>query len=109
MLRKLLHTVACSLVLSLAFARPTLAEDLAERMDRIVQTYVDSREFMGAVLVAEGDKVIFNKAYGSANLEWKIPNTTSTKFRIGSVTKQFTAVAALLLEERGKLRIDEPV
>jgi CubicO group peptidase (beta-lactamase class C family) len=61
------------------------------------------------VLVARGDMILFSKAYGSANLEWNIPNTATTKFRIASVTKQFTAAATLLLEERGKLRIDEPV
>src|SRR6185369_10807749 len=44
-----------------------------------------------------------------ANLEWQIPNTPTTKFRLGSLTKQFTAAAVLLLEERGKLKIDDLV
>ena len=78
-------------------------------MDEVVQSYVDDRQFTGSVLVARGDTILFSKAYGSANLEWNISNTTTTKFRIGSVTKQFTAVAVLLLEERGKLKIDELV
>jgi CubicO group peptidase (beta-lactamase class C family) len=78
-------------------------------MDEVVQSYVDARQFMGSVLVARGKAVLFSKAYGSANLEWNIPNTTTTKFRIGSMTKQFTAAAVLLLEERGKLKIDDPV
>jgi CubicO group peptidase (beta-lactamase class C family) len=64
---------------------------------------------MGTVLVARGDKVLFSKGYGFANLEWRIPNDPATKFRIGSITKQFTAAAILLLEERGKLAIDEHV
>jgi CubicO group peptidase (beta-lactamase class C family) len=46
---------------------------------------------MGSVLVARGTQVLFSKGYGSANLEWDVPNTPSTKFRLGSVTKQFTA------------------
>jgi CubicO group peptidase (beta-lactamase class C family) len=78
-------------------------------MDEVVRSYVDAKQFMGSVLVARGESIFFNKAYGSANLEWKIPNTTTTKFRIGSMTKQFTAAAVLLLEERGKLKVDEPV
>jgi len=78
-------------------------------MDQIVQYYVDNQQFMGSVLVARGDTVLFSKAYGFANLEWKIPNTTSTKFRIGSLSKQFTAAAVLLLEERGKLKIEDPI
>jgi len=58
---------------------------------------------MGAVLVARGTDMILNKGYGSANLEWDIPNTPTTKFRLGSITKQFTAASILLLEERGRL------
>ena len=64
---------------------------------------------MGAVLVARGSDVILSKGYGAANLEWDIPNTPTTKFRLGSVTKQFTAASILLLEERGKLTLDDPI
>src|SRR5262249_32271870 len=79
------------------------------RMDQIAQSYVSNKHFMGAVLVARDNNVLFSKGYGFANLEWDIPNTPSTKFRIGSLTKQFTAAAILLLEERGKLKVDDPV
>jgi CubicO group peptidase (beta-lactamase class C family) len=85
-----------------------LATDSA-RMDQVIQSYVDSNKFMGAVLVARGDQVLLNKGYGFANLEWKIPNTPDTRFRLGSITKQFTAASVLLLEERGKLRIEDPI
>ena len=78
-------------------------------MQEIVQSYVASKQFMGSVLVAQNGKVIFDKAYGFADLEWDVPNTPSTKFRLGSVTKQFTAASILLLEERGKLKTDDPV
>ena len=84
------------------------AQDAAARMDQVVQSYVPAR-FMGTVLVARGDAVVLSKAYGVANLEWNIPNTPATKFRLGSLTKQFTAASILLLEERGKLKVDEPV
>ena len=77
-------------------------------MDQVVQSYVPNH-FMGSVLVARGEKVIFNKGYGFANVEWEIPNTPETKFRIGSVTKQFTAVLILKLEEQGKLSVNDPV
>jgi CubicO group peptidase (beta-lactamase class C family) len=83
--------------------------DDAERMDRIVQAEVRNGSFIGAVLVARGDRVLFSRAYGMASLDDSLPNTTSTKFRIGSVTKQFTASAILLLEERGMLSLDDPV
>src|SRR4029450_13167276 len=45
----------------------------------------------------------------SAHLEWDIPNTPATKFRLGSITKQFTAASILLLEERGKLTLTDPI
>jgi len=74
-----------------------------------VRSYVDAKQFMGSVLVARDRKVLLSKGYGSANLEWDIPNSPSAKFRLGSVTKQFTAACILLLEERGKLRVEDPV
>jgi CubicO group peptidase (beta-lactamase class C family) len=80
----------------------------AARLDEIVQSYVPER-FMGSVLVARGDELVLNKSYGSANLEWNVPNTPETKFRLGSITKQFTAAAILLLEEQGKLKTSDLV
>jgi CubicO group peptidase (beta-lactamase class C family) len=84
------------------------AQDAA-RMDQVVQSYVANKTFMGTALVAKGDHVLFSKGYGFANLEWNIPNAPNTKFRLGSVTKQFTAASILLLEERGKLKTDDPI
>ncbi|QDX26271.1 serine hydrolase [Sphingomonas suaedae] len=89
-------------------ATPALAQDPA-RMDAVVGDDAQKGEFMGAVLVARDGEILFDKGYGSANLEWKIANDGATKFRLGSVTKQFTAVAILLLQERGKLTLDAPV
>ena len=89
-------------------ATSCFAQDVA-RLDQIVQPYVQNKTFMGSVLVARGGEVIFSKGYGSANLEWDVPNTPSTKFRLGSITKQFTAASILLLEERGKLKLDDPI
>jgi CubicO group peptidase (beta-lactamase class C family) len=78
------------------------------RMEQIVQSYVP-RQFMGTVLVAEDGKILLDRGYGFANLEWQVPNTPTTKFRLGSITKQFTAASILLLEERGKLKVEDPV
>jgi CubicO group peptidase (beta-lactamase class C family) len=66
-------------------------------------------KFMGVALVAHKGHILLHRAYGSANLEWLIANTTSTKFRIGSLTKQFTAASILLLAQRHQLRLDDPV
>jgi len=84
------------------------AQDLA-RMEQVVQSYAANRQFMGSVLVAKGGEVLLSKGYGSANLEWDVPNSPATKFRLGSITKQFTAASILLLQERGKLNVNDPV
>jgi CubicO group peptidase (beta-lactamase class C family) len=64
---------------------------------------------MGSVLVAQNSKVLFSKSYGWADLEWNIPNSSTTRFQIASVTKQFIAASILLLEDRGKLKTDDLV
>jgi CubicO group peptidase (beta-lactamase class C family) len=79
------------------------------RMEQVLQAAATDDKFMGAVLVARGDAILLDNGYGAANLEWNIPNTPQTRFRIGSLTKQFAAAATLLLEERGKLRLNDPV
>src|ERR1700685_2039726 len=78
-------------------------------MEQVVQSYVDSKQFMGAAVVARDGKVLLSKGYGFANLEWGVANSPASKFRLGSITKQFTAACILLLEERGKLKVDDPV
>src|ERR1700733_88048 len=84
------------------------AED-SGRMDQVVQSFASAKTFMGSVLVARGGDVLFSKGYGFASLEWDIPNSPQTKFRLGSITQQFTAAAILLLEERGRLKVEDPV
>jgi len=96
-------------VVSLLLAVASGFAQQAARMDQLVQSYASDKKFMGTVLVARGDEVLLSKGYGSANLEWNIANTPGTKFRLGSVTKQFTAASILLLEERGKLKTDDLV
>lgn len=99
-------TLILALVLSAASA---FAQAPVARMEQIINSYVSAGTFMGTVLVARDGAIVLDKAYGMANLELDVPNTPDTKFRLGSVTKQFTAAAILLLEERGKLKIDERV
>ncbi|MFW2349905.1 serine hydrolase [Qipengyuania sp.] len=95
--------------MALLFAGTAAIAQDASRMDEVVSASAAEKTYMGAALVAIGDDVLLDKAYGSADLEWGIANTSDTKFRIGSVTKQFTAASILLLQERGQLDIDRPV
>jgi CubicO group peptidase (beta-lactamase class C family) len=75
--------------------------------EQAVQPQVDSNQYMGSVLVARGDIVLMNKGFGSERLTPATPNKPSTRFAIGSLTKQFTAAGILLLEERGKLALTD--
>lgn len=100
---------ACRIaVIVVLMATRSFGQDAA-RMEQVIQAQVATGAFMGAVLVSRGDKPMLDEGYGLANLEWAVPNTPSTKFRLGSLTKQFTAASILLLEERGRLRVEDPV
>jgi CubicO group peptidase (beta-lactamase class C family) len=99
--------LSCTCVLSQGQSADETA--VKGRMDRVASSYTTGNGFMGAVLVVDGDRVLLNKGYGSADLEWNIPNAPDVKFRLGSLTKQFTAVLVLLLQQDGKLNISDPV
>lgn len=102
------NTLALVASLLAMSAYPAFAQD-SEQLSEIVEAEADPGNFMGSALVAIDGEVLLDRAWGSADLEWDIANTTNTKFRIGSVTKQFTAVSLLLLQERGMLSLDDPL
>jgi CubicO group peptidase (beta-lactamase class C family) len=77
--------------------------------DELVGPLVEGHEFSGTVLVSRGTNILFEKAYGYADAEWDVPNTVDGKYRIGSISKQFTAACILLLAQDGKLDLDAPV
>ena len=83
-----------------------LAQEKAAKIQELLTLAHKYRQFNGTALVAENGKVIYKGAFGMANMEWAIPNTPDTKFRLGSITKQFTAVLALQLVEQGKIKLD---
>jgi CubicO group peptidase (beta-lactamase class C family) len=102
--------IAIALLLTtVCLAQDKPQSETVARMEQVIQSYVPGKQFMGSVLVAQNGKVLLDKGYGFANLEWQVPNTPTTKFRLGSITKQFTATSILLLEERGKLKVEDPV
>lgn len=75
----------------------------------LIRMKAGNKVLSGAVLVAQGDTILFQKAYGMANYEHDIPNTVDTVFRIASLTKQFTGVAILQLCERGLLALEDTI
>jgi CubicO group peptidase (beta-lactamase class C family) len=93
----------------LVLAQAATDSVLVAKSEALIAPIVDVDQFSGAVLVARNGVPVFRQAFGLANREWDIPNTPDTKFRIGSITKQFTATAILQLAEAGKLSVDDPV
>jgi CubicO group peptidase (beta-lactamase class C family) len=85
------------------------AASLSALIDGRVREYVDAGLFSGVVLVARGDQVVYQKAFGFADRTFKIPNRIDTKFHIASLSKPITATAVLMLADRGKLSIDDHV
>jgi CubicO group peptidase (beta-lactamase class C family) len=85
------------------------AQDKAKAIDSFLTGYYAAGTFNGTALVSENAAVIFSKGFGFADFEWKIPNTPDTKFRIGSITKQFTATLVMQLVEEGKLALEAPL
>ena len=79
------------------------------KIDELISTYSENGKFNGAVLVSEESEVIYKKGFGMANMEWDIPNQTGTKFRIASITKQFTATLVLQLVSENKLDLHVPI
>ena len=80
--------------------------DKAAKIDQLARQYADCCQFTGTVLVSEHDKVIFKGGYGLANREWNIPNAPDVKFRVGSITKQFTSMLVLQQVAKGSIKLD---
>ncbi|MFO7661097.1 MAG: serine hydrolase domain-containing protein [Chloroflexota bacterium] len=90
-------------------AAPPSAADVAERIDTFISDQAAANRFTGAVLVARDGEVIFTKGYGLADQEEQIPNTPQTRFRIASLTKAFTAMAIMQLQEAGMVNVADSI
>ena len=82
-------------------------KELALELSSFINNLSMKGAFSGSVLVAKGNDVIFKGSVGYANKTWKIKNNIDTKFSLGSMNKMFTAIAALQLIEKGKLKFDD--
>jgi len=95
--------------LVLAVLSPLSALSRSSKVDEYMNGQVKANRFSGSVLIAQNGKVLMAKGYGMANVELNVLNTPDTKFRLASITQQFTAMAILELEERGRLSIEDLV
>lgn len=111
---KLLQNPVCIAIIGLLvlFSKPgllngqTTASDKSRQMDSLISKYHDLNRFNGVVLVAKNGQKILSKGYGSANLEWNIPNSPDAKYMLASVSKTFTASLIMKLIDQGKLSLD---
>ncbi len=87
----------------------TTTSTTATGLNQEIDLFMTKSNFQGAVLIAKEGKILFKKGYGLSNHEHNIPNTTDTIFRIGSITKLFTAIAIMQLQEAGKLNVNDPI
>jgi CubicO group peptidase (beta-lactamase class C family) len=82
---------------------------VASEIEKHAAALAAEDSFSGVVLVAKGDKILVNRAYGLADQQWKVPNSTGTAFHIASIGKMFTATAILKLAEQGTVSLDDPL
>ena len=83
--------------------------EIAQRLDAAVRAYAERDEFAGAVLVTRGGEPLLRTAYEPANRTTDEPNTPETGYQIASLTKAFTALACVQLQEAGELSLDDPI
>ena len=85
------------------------AQDSAQNVAGYLRQLRDRGEITGSVLVNRGGSTLVNEGFGFAEEDLRSPNTPGTRFRVGSVTKQFTAMAVLILQERGMVQVSHSV
>ena len=115
MRRSYLLLQSFAVVLILAFAiipahAQTLSTDLQQKIDKLATDTLDRTGVPSAsVAIVRNGRVVYTKAYGDARLAPKTPATPEMRYSIGSISKQFTATAILLLQEQGKLSLNDKV
>lgn len=105
----------CLVVTGHAFAQtaaatpvPT-AQQINAKADEYMNASTRVNHFTGAILVARDGQPMISKGYGMADYELNVANSPQTVFRLGSITKQFTSMAIMMLQERGKLSVSDPI
>ncbi len=102
--------ITLSALLSVScFKTEVSTAEKANKLDELIKTYAEYGKFNGTVLVAEHGEVIYKNGFGLANMEWNIPNETNTKFKLASVSKQFTAMLIMQLVAENVLDLHQPI
>ncbi|MCB0074531.1 MAG: beta-lactamase family protein, partial [Caldilineaceae bacterium] len=88
---------------------PGVLSDTALAMQNYLTSLTDNGQFMGTVLVARNSELVLVGGFGLADVEIPLPASPEQRFRIGSITKQFTAAAILRLQEQGLVDVNSPL
>ncbi|MFI5170877.1 MAG: serine hydrolase [Chitinophagales bacterium] len=108
-MKKLIMLFAAGLFFNFVIAQNSEPQKLIDEFDEMLSTQFKKGEPGATAFVAKNGKIIYEGAFGMANLELDEPMQIDNVFRIGSITKQFTAVAILQLMEKGKLKLDDEI
>lgn len=108
-MKKSILLLAFGLVFNLIFAQQKDDQVLFAEFDKMLSEQYKANETGVTALVARKGQIIYKKAFGMANMEHNIPMQVDDIFRIGSITKQFTAIAILQLMEQGKLNLQDSI
>ena len=84
-------------------------KEIQSKLSKFVEDYSEKEGFSGTILIAKDDQILLDRAYGKADYDNNIANTTHTVFEIASLTKQFTATAILMLQEKKLLNVQDPL
>lgn len=82
---------------------------ISKQIREFLEPLAQDQQFCGAILASIKGDILYSEGFGKANFELAVNNTTQTKFRIGSITKTFTAVSILQLVQRGDLNLEDPI
>jgi CubicO group peptidase (beta-lactamase class C family) len=94
------------LIVFISFTITSIAQERFQRIDSLLTYLNENNKFMGSLSLREGNNVVFSKAYGYADVDKKIKADDKTKYKIGSITKTFTAAIIMQLIEEKKLRLE---
>lgn len=108
MVSRIVLTITFLLMIASFDADAASRQELRDAMAYLDQAY-EADEPGGAIIVVEKGEVILREGYGLANMELNVPITPESVFRIGSITKQFTATAIMMLQEQGKLSVTDSI
>lgn len=97
------------MLITLTSIQFSFSQSKTEKIDELLNLYQEYHKFNGSALVAENGKIVYKSGKGMANMEWDIENQSDTKHRLGSISKQFTAMLILQLASEGKVDLQAPI